>query len=100
MWQWQARCCEGRWWWWWCWGGGGARAPPLRTYSISVLAPDVNLARTACGKTPLMFAAGKGHLDIVRLLLQRGADRQLVSHRGKTARAYAKTHPLVQAALA
>ena len=47
-----------------------------------------------------MNACRKNHLDIVRLLLQRGADKQLLSQSGKNARAYAKGFPLVLAELA
>ena len=58
-----------------------------------------NVNQTYLDMTPLMFAAKKGHLDIVHLLLQHGADRQLLCG-GMTAHAFAKDHPLVQAALA
>ena len=37
------------------------------------------------GKTALMHAAGNGHAEIVRLLLEAGADRNLRDNRGKVA---------------
>jgi len=35
---------------------------------------NVNAAFNMDGHTPLMSAAGNGHLDIVKLLVERGAD--------------------------
>jgi ankyrin repeat protein len=46
-----------------------------------------------------MLAAMKGHVAIVRLLLERGALTHLVNHAGRTARNLAAKHPLVLAEL-
>ena len=60
---------------------------------------NVNAAMTNVGQTALMLACHKGHLEIVRPLLQHGADQELLCHAGRTARAYAKDYPLIQALL-
>jgi len=41
------------------------------------------------GSTPLMWAARKGELEIVRLLLSKGASVNVVDHRGRGALSYA-----------
>jgi len=43
-------------------------------------------------KTPLMYAAKYGHLDIAKLLLKSGAKKDLLSPKGKTALDYAKKY--------
>ncbi|HYQ80471.1 MAG TPA: ankyrin repeat domain-containing protein, partial [Anaeromyxobacteraceae bacterium] len=45
--------------------------------------------RYANDLTLLMWAAGQGHLDTVRMLLSRGADPKARDDRGKTALAIA-----------
>jgi ankyrin repeat protein len=47
---------------------------------------------TEQGMTPLMFAAGYGHRDAVKLLLARGADRNAVTASGRTARGFAEKY--------
>ncbi|KAH7113172.1 ankyrin repeat-containing domain protein [Dactylonectria estremocensis] len=42
-------------------------------------------AKDAYGRTPLSLAAGKGHEDIVRLLLDRGASIEAADPSGRTA---------------
>jgi ankyrin repeat protein len=44
------------------------------------------------GRTALMFAAGKGHFDIVKLLLIYGANPHLRDDQGNTAYMYAVRH--------
>ena len=43
------------------------------------------------GMTALMHAAGQGHVDVVRLLIKRGADVNMVNRRGVTALGVALT---------
>ena len=50
----------------------------------------VNVQGTLEGFTPLMTAAAEGLLDIVRLLLVHGADRNLEDQDGDTALSFAK----------
>jgi ankyrin repeat protein len=50
---------------------------------------DVNEARTANGKTPLMLAAENGHIELVNRLLNHGADVRLKDVFGWTALFYA-----------
>ena len=65
--------------------------------ALGAVAPAV---RALSGMTPLMLASIYGRVGIVRLLLERGANRHLPSHAGRTALDYAASHPLVLAALA
>jgi ankyrin repeat protein len=58
-----------------------------------------NAVKTNDGMTALMRACHKGHLETVRLLLQHGADPQLLCHAGRTAHSYAEDYPLIQALL-
>jgi ankyrin repeat protein len=44
--------------------------------------------RGSFGATPLMVAAGSGSVEVVELLLDRGADRTLKDDAGKTALDY------------
>ena len=44
---------------------------------------NINLANAHTGETPLMVAATTGHIDLVRLLLERGADVTQLNHAGK-----------------
>ena len=46
--------------------------------------------RTADGMTPLMLAAAQGHMDIIRLLLKRGAVLTLTDGAGRNAEAAAE----------
>ena len=46
---------------------------------------DVNIRGALDNKTPLMWAAARGHLSITRLLIGRGADLELRDSDGKTA---------------
>jgi len=41
------------------------------------------------GSTPLHYAAAQGHLEVVKLLVEHGADWTLVNERGKTAEQWA-----------
>lgn len=42
-----------------------------------------------CGETPLMKAAGRGHAEVVKILLEREADVTVKSKSGKTVLPYA-----------
>jgi FOG: Ankyrin repeat len=46
-------------------------------------------ARNSRGETPLHCAAGSGHSDVVRLLLERGADPEARDVSGRTPDSYA-----------
>ena len=45
---------------------------------------DVNLAHVGTGVTALMIAALAKHTDLVKLLLERGADVSQVNHAGQS----------------
>jgi ankyrin repeat protein len=60
----------------------------------------VNAARTDDGSTALMWAANKGHLKIVRLLLTSGADKVALTHAGRTAHFLCAAYPAIRALLA
>ena len=60
----------------------------------------MNVANTDDGATALMVASLMGHLPLVLLFLQHGADKSLETHAGKTALQLAEAHPQVCAALA
>jgi len=55
---------------------------------IGIDVNDVNI-RSSMGQTPLMFAARKGHPEIVRILIEHGADSQARDKHNKTALSYA-----------
>ena len=40
-------------------------------------------SRVQGGETPLIWAASKGHLDVVRALLNAGADKTIADNNGK-----------------
>jgi ankyrin repeat protein len=54
-----------------------------------LLDEDGRLVEGRPGITPLLFAAGRGHVDVVRLLLERGADIEARNEQGGTALHYA-----------
>lgn len=51
---------------------------------------NVNVASSTAGNTPLMFAAYKGSLPIVKLLLANGADKTVKNKAGRTAAFFAR----------
>jgi ankyrin repeat protein len=51
---------------------------------------EVNLQGTAEGFTALMMAAAEGQLDVVRLLLARGASAAIIDRDGDTAEKFAR----------
>jgi ankyrin repeat protein len=60
-------------------------------HSLAVLSPE-NTAHCVCsagGITPLMWAADRGHIDVVRALLAAGADATAEDDQGDTALDYA-----------
>lgn len=45
---------------------------------------QINFRERKFGKTALWVAASRGHIDMVKLLLQQGADRNIADNTGKT----------------
>ena len=45
----------------------------------------VNHADNLAGQTPLYYAARRGHLELCKLLIEKGADVTLLDNSGKTA---------------
>ncbi|MBW3534289.1 MAG: ankyrin repeat domain-containing protein [Gemmatimonadetes bacterium] len=56
---------------------------PAVKYLVEELGADVN-ARDANGFSPLHHAAARGDVEVIRFLVEKGADVTLVSRRGKT----------------
>lgn len=57
-----------------------------------LLFPTMNInVQTSHGETALHLAAGEGHADVVKVLLDRGADTSIKDLYGKTAAEYANT---------
>ena len=50
---------------------------------------DINAQCVMIGRTPLMYASIKGHIDVVDFLLEHGAQIDITDHRGSTALMYA-----------
>ena len=46
---------------------------------------NIDLASTTSGRTPLMWAAFRGNLTVLELLMQKGADKDLEDHEGLNA---------------
>ena len=61
---------------------------------------NVNAVCISDGMTALLLSCRKGHHEIVRLLLQHGADKHALSSDGASAFLLAASFPLVLAALA
>ena len=57
---------------------------------------DVN--ETSNGLTPLMFAARYNKVDIIKYLLEKGADKKIKDERGNTALKYAENSKSLEAA--
>ncbi len=56
-------------------------------FAVSELDPDqdvIDIPERKYGQTPLMYACRKGHVEVVRQLLDRGASPQKLSARGRT----------------
>lgn len=64
-----------------------ARATELLNYK----AMDIN-ARSTSGATALVYAAFNGHADLVRFLVDRGADKTLLTNKGQSAAALARKY--------
>ncbi|KAI9750697.1 MAG: hypothetical protein M1835_001344, partial [Candelina submexicana] len=57
------------------------------SFAISAIDPDkdfIDVLERKYGQTPLMYACRKGHVEVVRQLLDRGASLQKLSARGRT----------------
>ena len=46
---------------------------------------NIDLASTTSGRTPLMWAAFRGNIAILELLMEKGADKDLEDHEGLNA---------------
>lgn len=69
--------------------GGGSESGGVRILGMLLAhGADVNAAN-GHGTTPLMVAAGRGCLSTVRILVERGADVNLVDRAGRTAFSFA-----------
>jgi ankyrin repeat protein len=50
----------------------------------------VNYPDKLAGQTPLYYAARRGHLDLCKMLIEKGADVNHLDNSGKTAVEYAR----------
>lgn len=68
----------------------------IKTDQIAIITYLINqgadLKKMSNKKTPLMYAAKYGRLEIAKLLIQKGANKNSLSPRGKTALDYAKKY--------
>jgi len=56
-----------------------------------------NVNETSNGLTPLMFAARYNKVDILKYLIEKGADKQIKDERGNTALKYAENSKSIEA---
>lgn len=65
---------------------------------IYLIDKGCSISQVCANKTPLMYAAKYGHLDLVKLLISKGADVSTISEKGKTALSYSieYEHPEVE----
>ncbi len=75
----------------------GAIKSDQKDIVIYLIENGADLNKMSNKKTPLMYAAKYGRLAIAELLIQKGADKEILSPKGKTALDYA--HKYEQAAL-
>lgn len=53
---------------------------------------DADIEKACAGKTPLMYGAKYGRLDMVKALIQAGADHDFVNNKLRTALSYARKY--------
>src|SRR4051812_41260445 len=65
---------------------------------LSLLASGKDINGQKTGWTPLMIAAAEGHTDIVKLLLEKGADANARNSYGRTSLMFASSYGFTQIA--
>ncbi len=58
----------------------------------ALLDKGVNVERTCSNKSPLMYAAKYGQLEMAQLLIKAGADYSYVNSKGRSAKDYSKKY--------
>jgi len=58
----------------------------------ALLDKDADVDKTCSNKSPLMYAAKYGQLEMAKLLIKSGADHKYINRKGRTAKDYSKKY--------